>query len=119
MSATDFNHLLGLNSAKVRKKDTRMRKSITTDVRLAVTLRYLATGKLSCFIAFSLMKFMHIFFLGNPYKSLMFLFRNLQITITGIIPECCDARYDCLQARYLCYQFIYIYCEYCFFLEYT
>nr|CAI5864629.1 unnamed protein product [Callosobruchus analis] len=26
MSATDFNHLLELISAKIRKKDTRMRK---------------------------------------------------------------------------------------------
>nr|CAH7725872.1 unnamed protein product [Callosobruchus chinensis] len=59
MSATDFDHLLGLISAKIRKKDTRMRKLITPGERLAVTLRYLATGKLSCLIAFSQMRFMH------------------------------------------------------------
>nr|CAI5822663.1 unnamed protein product [Callosobruchus analis] len=44
MSATDFDHLLELISTKIRKKDTWMRKSITPGERLAVTLRYLATG---------------------------------------------------------------------------
>nr|CAI5867145.1 unnamed protein product [Callosobruchus analis] len=81
MSATDFDHLLELISTKLRKKDTRMRKPITPGERLAVTLRYLATG--------------------DSYKSLMYLFRIPQTTIARIIPECCDAIYDCLQAKYL------------------
>nr|CAI5867144.1 unnamed protein product [Callosobruchus analis] len=58
-----------------------MRKPITPGERLAVTLRYLATG--------------------DSYKSLMYLFRIPQTTIARIIPECCDAIYDCLQAKYL------------------
>nr|CAI5863553.1 unnamed protein product [Callosobruchus analis] len=67
MSATDFDHLLELISTKLRKKDTRMRKPITLDERLAVTLRYLATG--------------------DSYKSLMYLFRIPQTTIARNIPN--------------------------------
>nr|CAI5863554.1 unnamed protein product [Callosobruchus analis] len=81
MSATDFDHLLELISTKLRKKDTRMRKPITLDERLAVTLRYLATGKSSCLNAFSQMNSSN----NNSTKY----------------SKCCDAIYDCLQAKYL------------------
>lgn len=46
MSAADFEYLLELISPRIKKQDTRMRKAITPGERLAVTLRYLATGKL-------------------------------------------------------------------------
>nr|CAI5823414.1 unnamed protein product [Callosobruchus analis] len=65
MSVTDFDHLLELISANIRKKDTWITKSITPGKRFAVILRYLATGKLSCLNAFRQMEFLHILFLGD------------------------------------------------------
>lgn len=50
MAAADFEYLLQLISVKIKKQDTRMRKAITPGERLAVTLRYLATGKLTYLI---------------------------------------------------------------------
>lgn len=45
MSETDFNFLLQLISDKILKSDTNMRESIKPRERLALTLRFLATGK--------------------------------------------------------------------------
>ena len=58
-----------------------MRKTITAEERLAVTLRFLATG--------------------NTYSDLAFQFRMHQSTISGIIPEVCQAIYQCLKSEYL------------------
>ena len=57
----------------IAKKETNMRKTITAEERLAVTLRFLATD--------------------NTYSDLAFQFRMHQSTITGIIPEVCRAIY--------------------------
>ncbi len=53
------------------KEDTNMRAAITPAERIAVTLRYLATGE--------------------NFRSLAFGFRIAHNTISGIIPEVCDA----------------------------
>ena len=58
-----------------------MRKTITAEERLAVTLRFLATG--------------------NTYSDLAFQFRMHHSTISGIIPEVCRATYQCLKSKYL------------------
>ena len=58
-----------------------MRKTITPEERLAVTLRFLATG--------------------NTYSDLAFTFRMHHSTISGIIPEVCRAIYQCLKSEYL------------------
>ena len=58
-----------------------MRKTITAEERLAVTLRFLATG--------------------NTYSDLVFLFRMHTSTIGGIIPEVCQALYHYLKSEYL------------------
>jgi hypothetical protein len=48
-----FDHLLHLIGDKICKQDTRMRWCISAETRLALTLRYLATGeKLCCLLIF-------------------------------------------------------------------
>ena len=58
-----------------------MRKTITVEERLAVTLRFLATG--------------------NTYSDLTFTFRTHTSTIGGIIPEVCQALYHCLKSEHM------------------
>jgi hypothetical protein len=44
MPKTEFEYLTSFNSSKVAKSDTFMRQAITVKARLAITLRFLATG---------------------------------------------------------------------------
>ena len=45
VTGEDFDTLLERVSPLIKKENTRMREAITPAERLAVTLRYLATGK--------------------------------------------------------------------------
>lgn len=81
MSAEDFDFLLELVTPHIQKQDTAMRKAIPPGERLALTLRYLATGE--------------------SFKSLQYLFRIPQPTISDIIPEVLDAIYLVLKDEYL------------------
>lgn len=65
----------------ITKQVTRFREPISASERLTVTLRYLATGE--------------------SYRSLQYVFRIPHNTISGIIPEVCDALYKVLQPNYL------------------
>lgn len=65
----------------ITKKTTKFREPISASQRLAVTLRFLATGE--------------------SYRSLQYMFRIPHNTISGIIPEVCDAIYKVLQPDYL------------------
>lgn len=76
-----FNHLLELVTPLIQKIDTNMRQSISASERLAVTLRFLATG--------------------DSYKSLSVLFRIAACTITHIVPEVCDAIYAVLKNKHM------------------
>lgn len=58
-------------AASIAKQNTHMRSSISSKLRLAITLRYLASG--------------------NSYKSLEFLSRVSRITIGHFVPEVCNA----------------------------
>ena len=58
-----------------------MRKTITAEERLAVTLRFLAAG--------------------NTCSDLAFTFRMHTSTIGGIIPEVCQTLYHGLKSEYL------------------
>lgn len=71
MSSTDFEELLSMVGPIIRKTNTNMREAIPEKVRLAVCLRYLASG--------------------DSYRSLMYTFKISDSTISLIIPEVCNA----------------------------
>lgn len=71
ISDSDFEYLLNLIGPKIRRIDTRFRDAIPINERLAVTLRFLATG--------------------DSYQSLMYLFKISKQLISLIVPEVCDA----------------------------
>lgn len=81
MNIADFNNLLNMVSPLIKKEDTTMRISISPGERLAVTLRFLATG--------------------DSFMSLQYLFRIPQSTISCIIPEVCDAIYKVLMPEFM------------------
>lgn len=76
MSQDDFDFLLNAIIPKIMRRDTVFRKAICVEERLAVTLRFLATG--------------------DSYSSLQYLFRISKQLISQIIPEVCQAIIDCL-----------------------
>ncbi|XP_046145446.1 protein ANTAGONIST OF LIKE HETEROCHROMATIN PROTEIN 1-like [Osmia bicornis bicornis] len=81
MSHADFNVLLQKVRLLLQKQNTNMRESISAGERLAVSLRFLATG--------------------DSYNSLMYVFRIPATTIAKIIPEVCEAIYTVLKDEYL------------------
>lgn len=81
LSYNEFDFLLDLVKPLIEKNNTKMRKAICAGERLALTLRYLATG--------------------DSFKSLQFLFRIPQSTISTIIPEVLNAIYVVLKDNYL------------------
>lgn len=77
MSESDFNYLLGKVSPMIAKQDTKLRPAIPAKIRLAITLRYLATG--------------------DSFDSLHFLFKISPQLISKIIPEVCHALNEVLK----------------------
>ena len=71
MTANNFEVLLQLFGPSIKKQDTNMREAIPISTRLAVTLRFLATG--------------------DSYHTLMYIFRLSVPAISTIIPEVCQA----------------------------
>ena len=76
MSPERFEHLLQLIGPKITKEDTRFRKSIPAGERLALTLRFLASG--------------------DSQKSLSFSYRMGTTTVSNIIKETCIALHEVL-----------------------
>ena len=77
MTPSDFEYLLNKIGKKIEKQDTVLRKAISAQDRLALTLRFLATG--------------------DSYSSLQYLFRISKQSISSIIPEVCQALADVLK----------------------
>jgi hypothetical protein len=77
MSSTDFEYLLQKIGPTISKEDTNWRECIPAKIRLAVTLRFLATG--------------------DSYRSLHFLFKISSQIISRIIPEVCAAINEALK----------------------
>jgi hypothetical protein len=71
MSLADFEYLLQKVEPIISKKNTRLRESIPARTRLAITLRFLASG--------------------DSFESLHFLFKISSSLISRIIPEVCMA----------------------------
>ncbi|KAF9406106.1 hypothetical protein HW555_013412 [Spodoptera exigua] len=69
MSKSDFEYLLQNVGPFIEKQDTNLRSAVTAETRLAITLRYLATG--------------------DSYSSLSYTFRVSKQLISRIIPEVC------------------------------
>lgn len=76
-----FDSLLSKLRPFISKKDTRMRKAISAETRLAITMRYLASG--------------------DSYRSLMLLFRVAHNTISGIVSATCQSIYLTLRDEFL------------------
>lgn len=78
MSPTDFESLLEVIGPQIGKDITHLRETISPNVRLAVTLRFLATG--------------------DSYTSLMYLFKISKQLISNIVPEVCEAIVEALKS---------------------
>ncbi|CAL4066116.1 unnamed protein product, partial [Meganyctiphanes norvegica] len=79
MSHNSFKELLELLEPHIKKKDTNMRRSIAPEERLAITLRYLATG---C-----------------SFRDLHYSFRIGHNTAYGIVFDVCDKIWRHLHER--------------------
>lgn len=74
VSPEEFRAVLARVGPRLTKQDTTFRKALPAGLKLAVTLRYLASGDL--------------------YRTLAFGFRLSVPSITNVIPEVCDAIVD-------------------------
>jgi hypothetical protein len=77
MSPSEFQFLINLIGEKISKKDTSFRKAISVQERLAMTLRFLASG--------------------DSYVSLQYLFKVSKQAISCIVPEVCGALVEILK----------------------
>uniref|UniRef100_A0A6P7FE40 Putative nuclease HARBI1 n=1 Tax=Diabrotica virgifera virgifera TaxID=50390 RepID=A0A6P7FE40_DIAVI len=77
MTTTDFQTLLDLIGPVISRKDTSFRAAIPASERLAVTLRFFASG--------------------DSYHSLMYTFKISKQTISKCVAEVCKALIDALQ----------------------
>ncbi|XP_046409143.1 putative nuclease HARBI1 [Ischnura elegans] len=81
MDNNNFRELLELVSPLISKRDTILRECISAKHRLAVTLRFLATGE--------------------SYKSLQYSTRIAHNTISLFVPQVCRAIYEVLKENFL------------------
>ena len=75
-----WNELFAKVAPRIERRTTPMRPPISAGCRLAITLRYLATG--------------------DNYQSSMFNFRVASNTVCGIIPDTCSAIFESLKPDY-------------------
>ena len=81
MSQAAFDELLDMVEGDITKENTVMRAAVPAKIKLAATLRFLATG--------------------STYADLQYTFRIHKSTLSAIIPEVCDAIYARLKGEYL------------------
>nr|CAH7738892.1 unnamed protein product [Callosobruchus chinensis] len=79
MTAEDFERLIIIVGPKISKMDTKFRKAIPVQDRLAITLRFLATG--------------------DSFTSLQYLFDVSKQRISIIIEETCNALIQALKEQ--------------------
>ena len=76
-----FEHLLSLVGPIISKRNTHLRESISAELRLVITLRFLSSG--------------------DAQQSLSYSFRIGKTTVSNIISETCSAIYDQLKETYM------------------
>ncbi|XP_070550778.1 uncharacterized protein [Ptychodera flava] len=76
-----FQDILTMISPYIEKQDTNMRSAVNPSERLAVTLRFLATGE--------------------TFRSLSFQFRIGERSVSAIIEETCGALYNAMKEKFL------------------
>ena len=81
MSPESFDFLLSKVGPLINKQDTRLRQPISAAERLALTIRYLASG--------------------DSQQSMSFSYRMGKATVSNIIQETCQAIWDALNEEYL------------------
>ena len=81
MNKVQFKYVVEAITAQIQKADTIMRQSIKPHERLAITLRYLATGE--------------------SFQSLQFQFRVSRTAISEIVMETSQAIYNLLGPHFL------------------
>ena len=81
MSPEGFDHLLSLVTPLISKKDTKFRKSIPSNERLALTLRFLTCRE--------------------SQISSSFQFCQGRATVSKITSECCEAICQVLSEKYV------------------
>nr|CAH7732633.1 unnamed protein product [Callosobruchus chinensis] len=79
MSATDFEFFINQIGHRIAKMDTNMRKCIPVQERLAVPLRFLASG--------------------DSYASLSYLFKFSPQTVLKCVHEVCNALIEIFRAE--------------------
>ena len=80
MTAENFDEILSLIKDDISKKNTVMRDSVSAEIQLAITIRFLATG--------------------NSYKDLSMGFRVHESTIGQFVPKVCRAIYKRMKDQY-------------------
>ncbi|KAM3918743.1 uncharacterized protein RB166_013520 isoform 2-T2 [Leptodactylus fuscus] len=81
MSIPSFDELLRRLSTRLQRQDTHLRRSVTPEERLVVTLRYLATGE--------------------SFSSMHFQLHLGKSTISYIVRDTCQALWDLLREEFL------------------
>ena len=81
MSPESFDHLLSLVSPLISKHTTKLREPVSATERLALTLRFLASG--------------------NSQQSMSFSYRVGRQTVSSITKETCRAVWQVLNEKYL------------------
>ena len=81
MTVENFDELLSFIRADITKENTNMREAIPPEVKLAITIRFLATG--------------------NYYQDISCNYRVHKSTICKFIPTVCEASYRRLKDKFL------------------
>ena len=81
MTPNNFNELLKLIETDIEKQNTHLRDAIPAKIKLAATLRFLATR--------------------SNYTDLQHLFRVHKSRLTQFIPKVCEGVYEKLEDDYL------------------
>ena len=70
MTQENFDELLAMLNPALQKQDTQMRDALRLDIKLEITLRYLATG--------------------DSFRTLAYMFRVPERSISQFLPEMLD-----------------------------